>query len=195
MFSVIGFALIRVESDFHVFIVCTLIGKSNVDYLIFGSYSSSAAAKSAAGIGVLEIIKAHNRASGFFVCIARLHLSMVGRAGASKDAPGALVTGYANPVRLTTNEIGVSRGEFSKITKEAAIMATITTQTQPEFSYRSKNNLAHHALLTSALLDAICYLAASGDTCAQIHITDLCVIASERADHLAEEIEISEVRA
>ncbi|MEN4658730.1 ash family protein [Pantoea agglomerans] len=166
-----------------------------IDYLTYGSYSSGAAAKSAAGIGVLEIKCEHSRALAVFLCAALSHLSMVGRAGASKDAPGSRLTGYANPVRLTTNEIGVSRGELIKLKREVAAMAATPTQTQPEFSYRSKTNLAHHALLTSALLDAICYLAASGDSCAQKHITDLCVIASERADQLAEEIEISEVRA
>ncbi|HHR0785423.1 TPA: hypothetical protein ACS26G_000191 [Escherichia coli] len=32
---------------------------------------------------------------------------MVGRAGAEKSAPGFVMTGYANPVRLTTSLIGV----------------------------------------------------------------------------------------
>lgn len=35
---------------------------------------------------------------------------MVGRAGAEQSAPGFIVTGYANPVRLTTSLIGVSGG-------------------------------------------------------------------------------------
>ncbi|MFZ4171334.1 ash family protein [Enterobacter ludwigii] len=36
---------------------------------------------------------------------------MVGRAGAEQSAPGSIVTGYANPVRLTTSLIGVSGGD------------------------------------------------------------------------------------
>lgn len=57
---------------------------------------------------------------------------MVGRAGAEQSAPGSMLTGYANPVRLTTSAIGVSCGEFSEFNIEAAIMATIPTITQPE---------------------------------------------------------------
>lgn len=41
---------------------------------------------------------------GFFVCGARLHLSMVGRAGEPKGSPGSLLTGSSNPVRLTTSQ-------------------------------------------------------------------------------------------
>lgn len=166
-----------------------------IDHDEFRVYTNSATAKSVAGRCNPEISTAHNRASGFFVCVARLHLSMVGRAGQSKDWPGSVGTGIATPARLTTHERCNSGGEFTKLPTEVATMAATPTKTQPEFSYSSKTNLAHHALLTSALLDAICYLAASGDSCAQKHITDLCVIASERADQLAEEIEISEVRA
>ena len=36
---------------------------------------------------------------------------MVGRAGAEKSAPGFVMTGYANPVRLTTSLIGVRGGD------------------------------------------------------------------------------------
>jgi len=35
---------------------------------------------------------------------------MVAQAGASQGAPGHVVTGYANPVWATTQEIGVSSG-------------------------------------------------------------------------------------
>ncbi|HBB9525973.1 TPA: ash family protein, partial [Escherichia coli] len=36
---------------------------------------------------------------------------MVGRAGAEKSAPGFVMTGYANSVRLTTSLIGVRGGD------------------------------------------------------------------------------------
>ncbi|MFC3191088.1 ash family protein [Pseudocitrobacter faecalis] len=66
-----------------------------------------------------------------FLCTTHCYtLIMVGRAGASQDAPGSLVTGYANPVRLTTSVIGVSCGELLKLTNEDAIMATIPTQAE-----------------------------------------------------------------
>ncbi|EHK0700009.1 ash family protein [Salmonella enterica] len=39
---------------------------------------------------------------------------MVGRAGPASAGPGSVVTGYANPVCLTTNKIGVFGGEFAK---------------------------------------------------------------------------------
>lgn len=195
MFTLVAFAFIEVKGNLHVFIVCTLNRLSTFDFKGAGSYIATAAAKSADGRCNPEILTAHNRACGFFVCVAWLHLSMVGRAGQPKGWPGSVGTGIATPVRLTTHERCNSGGDLLKLPTEVATMAATPTQTQPEFSYRSKTNLAHHALLTSALLDAICYLAASGDSCAQKHITDLCVIASERADQLAEEIEISEVCA
>lgn len=59
---------------------------------------------------------------------------MVGRAGASQDAPVPMVAGYANPVRLTTHKIGVFGGGLSKPTIEAANMATIPTLAQPEIT-------------------------------------------------------------
>lgn len=106
-----------------------------IDHALFQVYTVLAAAKSVVGIGVLELIKEHNRALAVFLCEMHCYtLIMVGRAGASKDAPASLVTGYANPARLTTNEIGVSCGELLKLTKEAAIMATIPTLVQPEIA-------------------------------------------------------------
>ncbi|HHY8303219.1 TPA: Rha family transcriptional regulator, partial [Escherichia coli] len=60
---------------------------------------------------------------------------MVGRAGPTSVGPGSLVTGISTPVRLTTNKVVESLGgELLKITKEAAIMATIPTLTQPEIA-------------------------------------------------------------
>lgn len=106
-----------------------------IDHALFRVYTVFAAAKSVAGIGVLESIRAHNRACAVFLCVKHGHIRiMVGRVGASQDAPGSRMTGYANPARLTTLEIGVSGGEFKHLSFEAAIMATIPTITQPEIT-------------------------------------------------------------
>lgn len=107
----------------------------SIDNLYSGRYTREAAAKSAAGIGVPDINSAPSRAFAVFLWAMHSYTqSMVGRAGASKDAPGSLLTGYANPARLTTNEIGVSRGELSILNSEAAIMATIPAIAHPEIT-------------------------------------------------------------
>nr|WP_240766089.1 ash family protein [Escherichia coli] len=81
-------------------------------------YISRVAVNPATGIGVPEYTEEHNRAHAVFSCYAHCHAQiMVGRAGASKDAPGSSVTGYANPVRLTTSVIGVPCGELKKLTE------------------------------------------------------------------------------
>lgn len=100
-----------------------------------GSYTALAAAKSVAGIGVPELKTAHNRALAVFLCAMYDYTEiMVGRAGAEQSAPGSVLTGYANPVRLTTSAIGVSCGEFSKLKTEVAIMASIPAISQPEIT-------------------------------------------------------------
>ncbi|HAJ7159524.1 TPA: host cell division inhibitor Icd-like protein [Escherichia coli] len=102
------------------------------------SYDLSAPAKSGAGIGVLEITRAHNtRLACFFVPHSHT-LSMVGCTGAEKSAPGSLVSGYANPVQSTTSEIGVSCGGYYQSTREAANMATTPTlvHSQTAFIWR-----------------------------------------------------------
>ncbi|MFM3027036.1 host cell division inhibitor Icd-like protein [Klebsiella pneumoniae] len=53
---------------------------------------------------------------------------MVSWMGAEKSAPVTLYAGYANPVQLTTSEIGVSGGGIKSQYKEAAIMATTPTK-------------------------------------------------------------------
>ena len=116
---------VLIEFNFHLIIVVTLIAKSNVDYLISGSYSSRAAAKSVVGRENPEILTAHNRACGFFMCVALLHLSMVGRAGQPKGWPGSVGTGfsplYVSPPMIVRN-LG---GELLKLPTEDATMATI----------------------------------------------------------------------
>ncbi|ENO8672878.1 Rha family transcriptional regulator, partial [Escherichia coli] len=101
--------------------------------------------KAGAGIGVLKFAHAHNRASAVFLRTFPHIQIMVGRAGASKDAPGSCATGYANPVRLTTSVIGVPCGEFSKFAHEDVTMATTPTQTHP------KIDVIHGKAVTSSL--------------------------------------------
>ncbi|HFL4936780.1 TPA: ash family protein [Escherichia coli] len=99
----------------------------HIDSALLGRYTVSAPYKAGAGIGVLKFAHAHNRASVVFLCTFPHIQIMVGRAGASKDAPGSCATGYANPVRLTTSVIGVPCGEFSKFAHEDVTMATTPT--------------------------------------------------------------------
>lgn len=104
-----------------------------LDSVINGRYVFPAPAKSGVGIGVPESNMAHNRAQAVFLCAKHRHTQiMVGRTGASSDAPGSMLTGYANPVRLTTSAIGVSCGELSILNMEAAIMATTPTLSHPQ---------------------------------------------------------------
>lgn len=109
-------------------------------------YGYKAPAKSGAGIGVLEMYKATHDAPSVFFCVlifAHPFFSvtviiraacrvMVSWMGAEKSAPVTLYAGYANPVQLTTSEIGVSGGGIKSQYKEAAIMATTPTQ-KPQF--------------------------------------------------------------
>ncbi|MDD8806168.1 host cell division inhibitor Icd-like protein [Escherichia coli] len=109
-------------------------------------YGYSAPAKSGAGIGVLIMLQAtHDAPSVFFCVLASAHLFpsdmaiahiaqkvMVGWMGAERSAPVSCNAGYANPVQLTTSEIGVSGGGNKSQLQEAAIMATTPTQ-KPQF--------------------------------------------------------------
>lgn len=104
-----------------------------LDSVINGRYVFPAPYKTGAGIGLPLITIAHNRAHAVFLRAKHRHTQiMVGRTGASSDAPGSIVTGKTNSVRLTTHKIGLFGGEFSKFTIEAAIMATIPTLSHPQ---------------------------------------------------------------
>ena len=83
----------------------------HIDSAISGRYTVSAPYKAGAGIGVLKFAHAHNRASAVFLRTFPHIQIMVGRAGASKDAPGSCATGYANPVRLTTQRFAPDGGD------------------------------------------------------------------------------------
>ncbi|MEZ2600780.1 Rha family phage regulatory protein [Kluyvera intermedia] len=107
----------------------------HIDSMNSGRYSSHAAPQWAAGRCNPEFLTAHNRAkSGFFVCDALSHQSMVGRAGQLSGWPGSVGTGIATPVRLTTSRRCNLGGELKKLPTEAAIMATIPTLAQPEIT-------------------------------------------------------------
>ncbi len=60
---------------------------------------------------------------------------MVVRAGQPSGWPVPIEAGYANPVRATTSEIGVSGGSSNRYSMEAAIMATILTPSHPQFVF------------------------------------------------------------
>ncbi|EJS1219315.1 Rha family transcriptional regulator [Escherichia coli] len=97
------------------------------------NYSAPAPHKTGAGICTPMITRAHNRAKAVFLCVKRSHIQiMVGRMGPFSGGPDSLVTGSANPVRLTTHEICTSGGEFTNLSLEAAIMTTIPTLSHPD---------------------------------------------------------------
>lgn len=97
-------------------------------------YSASAPYKTGAGCRNLELITAHNRAFAVFLCVKHCHIRiMVGRAGQPQGWPVSVVAGIPTPVRLTTNQtVGSLGGELSKLTIEAAIMATIHPLSHPQ---------------------------------------------------------------
>ncbi|EEV9024124.1 Rha family phage regulatory protein [Escherichia coli] len=97
------------------------------------NYSSPAPHKTGAGISTPKSITAHNRAQAVFLCVKHSHIRiMVRRAGQPQGWPGSVMTGSANPVRLTTHEISTSGGELIKFIAEAAIMATTPTIYHPD---------------------------------------------------------------
>ncbi|ENO2257193.1 ash family protein [Escherichia coli] len=104
-----------------------MIVLQNIDSSISGRYTVQAPYKAGAGRGNPEFTKAHSRALAVFLCHEQHYAQiMVGRAGPTSVGPGSLVTGISTPVRLTTNKVVESLGgELLKITKEAAIMATV----------------------------------------------------------------------
>lgn len=108
----------------------------HIDSAIPGRYTVQAPYKTGAGIGVLKLITEHNRAHAVFSCHEHCYAQiMVGRTGPTLVGPGSVVSGNANPVRLTTSVIGVPCGEFSKkLTTGAVTMTTLPTLSQPEIA-------------------------------------------------------------
>nr|WP_080155127.1 Rha family phage regulatory protein [Salmonella enterica] len=135
--------LIHLNPDFLVVVLNSVVHRCKhnkivmfvqcIDSAIPGRYTVQAPYKAGAGIGVLEFNIEHNRAHAVFSCHEHCYAQiMVGRAGASQDAPGSMLTGYANPVRLTTSVIGVPCGEFFEFNIGSVTMTTLPTLAQPE---------------------------------------------------------------
>ncbi|HBA9459323.1 TPA: transcriptional regulator [Escherichia coli] len=102
------------------------------------NYSAPAPYKTGAGISTPKSFTAHNRAQAVFLCVMHSHIQiMVGRAGQPQGWPGSVMTGSANPVRLTTHEISTSGGELMKFIMEAAIMATTPTLSHPDVTIKN----------------------------------------------------------
>ena len=137
----------------------------NIDSAISGRYTVSAPYKAGAGIGVLKFAHAHNRASAVFLRTFPHIQIMVGRAGASKDAPGSCATGYANPVRLTTPSLEPLDGEFSQLTSKEATLWQTANNSAPAlsaFTSAPKSTAdfsAHHASRKSCT--SICCMSAA----------------------------------
>lgn len=139
------------------------------------NYSSPAPHKTGAGICTPMFTNAHNRAQAVFLYVMHSHIQiMVGCAGQPQGWPGSLVTGSANPVRLTTHEICTSGGELIKFTNEAAIMATIPTLYHPEIT------IANGRAVTSSLAVAEYFRKPHKDVLAKISRLDCSVEFTER---------------
>lgn len=124
--------------------------KNRLPSLQSSDYPQPAPAKSGVRIGVLLMLQAtHDAPSVFFCVLASVHPFfsdmviirvarevMVGWMGAEKSAPVSCNAGYANPVQLTTSEIGVSGGGIKSQLQEAATMATTLTQVPSKFEFR-----------------------------------------------------------
>ncbi|EEC7294344.1 peptidase [Escherichia coli] len=117
-------------------ILLSVKDQQHIDSAIPGRYTVPAPYKAGAGIGVLKLITEHNRAHAVFSCHEHCYAQiMVGRTGPTSVGPGSVVSGNANPVRLTTSVIGVPCGEFSKkLTTGAVTMTTLPTLSQPEIA-------------------------------------------------------------
>ena len=124
---------------------------SGLHLLCVSWYSFPAVAKSAAGIGVpCNSMATTDALCVFFYVVAQAHpffglwclyghygfcQIMVARAGQPSGWPVFIEAGYANPVRATTSEIGVSSGSNNRYSMEIAPMATILTPSHPKFIF------------------------------------------------------------
>ena len=101
------------------------------------NYSAPAPHKAGAGIGLLLITLVPEHAPKACFLLPAFHYSMAAQAGASHEAPGSDVTGKANPVWATTNQIGLCGGGSIAFTSEDAIMATIPTLSHPDVTIKN----------------------------------------------------------
>lgn len=92
--------------------------KNRLPVSLLVGYIRPAPHKAGAGFRSLQSKIAHNRASGFFTCIASSRLFiriMAGRMGPTSVGPVSILSGTANPVRLATPSFAASGGEFPYI--------------------------------------------------------------------------------
>lgn len=119
--------------------------KNRLPVSLLVGYIRPAPHKAGAGNSTPTATKAHNRASGFFTCIASLHLRiMVGRIGPLSGGPVSLVAGSGIPVRLTTPSIPPLGGELTLPTKGSSSWQTVSTLalTLSAFILRPKSTAA-----------------------------------------------------
>lgn len=160
-----------------------------LDHLISGSYTVSAPHKTGAGRENPLMTIAHSRAQAVFLCVKHGHIRiMVGRAGQPKGWPVPMVAGILTPVRLTTCQTVRSLGgELSKLTIEAAIMATFPTLDHPEFSCEDLTPLKHADHL-NIILDTMQYLSTRSSADARIQLVRLLLVARTHGQKLREEL-------
>ncbi|HEA8891672.1 TPA: Rha family transcriptional regulator [Escherichia coli] len=149
-------------------ILLSVKDQQHIDSAIPGRYTVPAPYKAGAGIGVLKLITEHNRAHAVFSCHEHCYAQiMVGRTGPTSVGPGSVVSGNANPVRLTTSVIGVPCGEFSKkLTTGAVTMTTLPTLSQPEIA------IVDGQVVTSSLAVADFFSKRHDDVLKKIRILD-----------------------
>ncbi len=110
-------------------------------------YIDHTLAKSNVGIGVLnQLLATHDAPCVFFCVYAYVHLlnavlyrpdSMVALAGQPSGWLDSSNSSYANPVNVTTPEIGVSGGDSLTKLLEIIVMMATPTQTQFKFLFLS----------------------------------------------------------
>ena len=138
------------------------------------NYSAPAPHKTGAGIGLLLITLVPEHAPEACFLLPTFHHSMAAQAGASYEAPGSDVTGKANPVWATTNQIGLCGGGSIAFTSEDAIMATIPALSQPEII------IANGRAVTSSLAVAEYFRKPHKDVLAKISRLDCSAVFTER---------------
>lgn len=99
--------------------------KKNLRNLINSGYIGTALAKSSVRIGTLQLPMATYDAQSVFFCVnACVHLysiSMVALVGHPKGWLFSVGSSSSNPVNVTANEIGTSRGDYINYPTEAVL--------------------------------------------------------------------------
>lgn len=106
-------------------------------------YADTAAAKSAAGIGLPDRLQATQTRPASFLLSRYSYASMVSCAGEPHGSPVSCNAGKTNSVQPTTSKIGLFCGGFITQLQEAAAMATIPTPLHPSFLAISAMEVRH----------------------------------------------------